>query len=307
MKKVKITLAVVVVFVIILAIIRGCMSLSKPDSIQGLDKNKNTKIIEEKIESLKLLQEYSFCKELYDEIKYYIEDDYINNRLGSNQSENDQWKNNLSTQLYSAYTEKFIQQAFYVFGGSEWDIKKLNFIRSEYQFLQKEGYKTGMLEQNSNPDKKLNEIKTILNKFDEIKDFINSCLEFSFTNDDLYAEFPISSTQNKIIKSKKYLKNNLENNYVKNCGILKDGLNMVPQILFEAHVKYLDNKISSWSGQYVNNTSQKDYSDNLFSPLKTEIDMLYNDIYKGINIDIEYKKLENKLIEESSAAYEHFN
>ena len=88
---------------------------------------------------------------------------------------------------------------------------------------------------------------------------------------------------------------------------MKKDLNNVPQILFNAHVKYLDNKISSWSGQYVNNTSQKDYSDNLFSPLKTEIDMLYNDIYKGINIDIEYNKLETKLKEESSAAYLYFN
>jgi hypothetical protein len=132
-------------------------------------------------------------------------------------------------------------------------------------------------------------------------------MEFSYTSDDLNAEFPISSVQTKIIRSKVYLKNKLENNYVKNCELLKDGLKFVPQILFNAHVKYLDNKISSWSGQYVNNTSQKDYSDNLFSPLKTEIDMLYNDIYKGINIDIEYNKLETKLNEESSAAYEHFN
>jgi hypothetical protein len=306
MKKVKIALAVIVVVAIIMVTIRGFMSVGTSDTIQ-LPENESAKRIEEKIESLKLLQEYSFCKELYEEIKYYIEDDFSNNRLGSNQSENDQWLKNLSTQLYSAYTEKFIQQAFYVFGGSEWDIKKLNFIRSEYQVLQKEGYLTGMLEKNSNPDKKLNEIKIILYKYDEITGFLNSCKAFSFTSDDLYEEFPISSVQTKIIRSKDYLKNKLENNYVKFCERLKKDLNNVPQVLFNAHVKYLDNKISSWSGQYVNNTSQKDYSDNLFTPLKTEIDMLYNDIYKGINIDIEYNKLETKLNEESSAAYEHFN
>lgn len=307
MKKVKIALAVIVVVAIIIASIRGCMKVGNPDSIQGLDKKENIKNIEDKIESLKLGQEYFFCKDLYEEIKYYIEDDYINNRLSKNQSENDQWKKNLSTQLYSAYTEKFIQQSFYVFGGSEWDMKKLNFIRSEYQILQKEGYLTGMLEKNSNPDKKLNEIKIILKKYDEIAGFLNSCNAFSFTSDDLNEEFPISSVQTKIIRSKELLKNKLENNYVKNCERLKKELNKVPQILFNAHVKYLDNKITSLGGQYVNNTSQKDYSDNLFSPLKTEIDMLYNDIYKGINIDIEYNKLETKLNEESSAAYKHFN
>lgn len=307
MKKVKITLALVVVFAIIIATIRGCISVGTSGTIQ-LSKNKFTSRIEEKIESLKLLQEDSFCKELYEEIKYYIEDDFSNNRFGGNQSENDQWKKNLSTQLYSAYSEKFIQQAFYVFGGSEWDIKKLNFIRSEYQVLQKEGYLTGMLEKNSNPDIKLNEIKTIVNKYDEITGFLNSCKSFSFKSHvDLNEEFPISLIQIKIIRSKVYLKNKLDNYYVKNCERLKKDLNNVTQVLFNAHVKYLDYKISHWSGIYDSFSTQKECSDNLFTPLKNEIEKLYNDIYKGINIDMEYNKLEYKLNEESSADYRYHN
>jgi hypothetical protein len=172
MKKVKIALVAIVVVAIIIATIRGCMSVGTSGTIQ-LPKNKFTSKIEEKIELLKLWQEYSFCKDLYEEIKYYIEDDYSINRLGSNQSENDQWKKNLSTQLYSAYTDKFIQQAFYVFGGSEWDMEKLNFILKENQVLQKEGYLTGMLEKNSNSDKKLNEINNISNsEIREVKEYV---------------------------------------------------------------------------------------------------------------------------------------
>jgi hypothetical protein len=308
MKAVKITLAVIVLTVIAIAIIWGIMQVGDGREIQA-PKNQFTKGIELKIDSLKNMSESSFCDSLNNEIKYYIEDDYTNNRLGSNKSENDQWKTNLSTQLYAAYTDKLIKQAFYVFKGSEWELKKLNFIRDEYQVLQKEGYLSGMLEKNSNPDKKLNEIKSIFAKYDEITNFINSCKTFSFSNyNDLYAEFPISTVANKITRSKEYLSNKLENDYAKNCERLETNLSKVDQILFNAHVKYLDNKINHWNGKYINCRSQKDYSDNLFTPLKNEIDKLDNEIYNGNTIsNLEYSKLELKLKKESTAAYNYFN
>ena len=151
MKKVKITLAVIVVAVIIVAIIRGNMPTIVIKDIQ-LPKNHPSIIrIEQQIESLKKMPESSFCQESYKEIKYYIEDDYTNNRLSKTQSENDDFKDILLRNLYVAYSLKFIDQAFYIFNDSQWDSKKLNFIRDEYQALQK----NSLLKKNLKTDKDL--------------------------------------------------------------------------------------------------------------------------------------------------------
>ncbi len=308
MKTVKITLAVTVVAAITAAAILGFMSLSKSDEIQK-PKNQFAEKIELKIDSLKRMPESSFCKKFHDEIKYYIEDDYANNRLGKTQSENDQLKKNLSSNLYVAYADKFIKQAFYVFKGSEWDAKKLNFIRTEYKTLQNDGKQTGMLEINSITNNKFEEIKSIFAKYDEVTGFINSCKAFSFSNyDDLFTGFPISIVQKKIIRSKDYLKNKLENDYVKNCTRLETSLRDVPQILFKAHVRYLDNKITRWKGEYkYYYSSQADYNIRLYTPLSNEIEGLDNEIYNVGSFDTEYNKLINKLYEDGNAAYLHFN
>jgi hypothetical protein len=307
MKSVKITLAVIVVAAITVAIIWGFMSVGNSGEIE-LPKNTYTIEIEKKIESLKKMPNSSFCDSLNKEIKYYIDDDYSLNKLGNNQSENDQWKKNLSSNLYAAYADKFIQQAFYVFKGSEWDEQKLSFIRTEYQILQKDGIQTGMLEKNSITDNKLNEIKNILLKYTEIRDFINSCKGFTFPNPtSLGTQFPISTIQANIIRSEEYLKNNLGNEYVGNCIRLKTDLSEVPKFLFKAHVKYLDNKITFWEGKYVDYFSQRDYYDNLYEPLEKELNKLDNNIYNVNNFDAENQKLKEKLDSASNRAYAHFN
>jgi len=306
MKTVKISLAVIVVAAITTTAIWGFMKLINSEEIQ-LPQNQSIKKIEQEIVSLAKMPESSFCKDLYEEVKYYIEDDYSNNRLGSNKSENDQWKKILSSNLYAAYTDKFIKQAFYIFRGSEWGVQKLNFIRTEYQAIQREGYQTGMLEKNSITDKKLNEIKTIFAKYDEIVGFINSCKTFSFSDyDDLNTDFPIIEIEQKIIRSKVYLKNNLENNYVKNCLRVKTNLSGVPQLYFKAHISYLDNKIDYWSGKYVDYNNQRDYSENIYTPLLNEIYKLDNNIYNLGSFDSEYDKLINKLQEEGNSAFKNF-
>ena len=308
MKTVKITLAVTVVAAITAAAILGFMSLSKSDEIQK-PKNQFAEKIEQKIDSLKRMPESSFCKKFHDEIKYYIEDDYTNNRLGKTQSENDQRKKDLSSNLYVAYADKFIKQAFYVFKGSEWDAKKLNFIRTEYKTLQNDGKQTGMLEINSITNNKFEEIKSIFAKYDEVAGFINSCKAFSFSNyDDLDTGFPNSTVKNDLIRSLEYLKSNLGNDYVKNCARLKTSLRDVPQILFKAHVRYLDNKITRWKGEFKNVCySQADYNNRLYTPLSNEIQGLDNEIYNVGSFDTEYNRLINKLYEDGNAAYLYFN
>jgi hypothetical protein len=308
MKTVKITLAVIVVAAIIVAIIRGCMPTKGIGEIQ-LPKNSYTKGIEQQIDSLKKMPESSFCEKFYNEIKFYIEEDFINNRFGNTQLENDQWKKNLSSNLYAAYTDKFIKQAFYVFNGSEWEEKKINFIRAEYKTLQNEGKQTNMLEQNSITDIKLNEIQNIFAKYDEITGFINSCKAFSLSKyTDINTSFPISDVETKISRSKEYLGNNLENDYVKSCKRLKTNLSEVPMILFKAHVIYLDNKINYFSGKYINCCSSlAEYNNNVYSIIDDEIGKLYIESYTGISIqDIEYEKLNDKWKLESTAAYNHY-
>lgn len=306
MKTVKITLSLIVLATIVTVVIRGCIKEPESDVIQ-LPENTNTKIIEQKIDSLKKMPISSFCDIFHIEIKNYIEMDYTDQRLGENATENDQWKKILSSNLYAAYTDKFISQAFYVFKGSEWQVEKLNFIRKEYQALQKNGYQSGLLEKNSITDQIFNDIKYIFVKYDEITGFINSCKAFSFTEyDNFEHEFPISNVEQDIVRSKEYLDSNLENEHVGNCSRLKSSLNDIPQILFDAHVKYLDNKINHLSGKYVDSKNQADYSTNLYLPLYNEIEKLDNNIYKTNNFDSEYGRLINKLKLEGETAYNYF-
>ena len=303
MKKVKITLAVIVLAVIIVAAVTGYISRIIVPPIDE-PKNQFRIKIDEKIDLLKKMPESSFCQESYKEIKYYIEDDYTNNRLGKTQSENDQWKKNLSSNLYVAYSGKFIDQAFYIFKDSQWDSKKLNFIRDEYQALQK----NGLHEKNTDIDKKYNEIKNILAKYNEILGFINSCKAFKFSNYELNSEFPISEVEKDISRSKEYLENNLENNYVKNCARLKKNLSEVPQILFKAHVNYLDNKITQWNGKFINYKTQKEYNDKLSQLLTDEIEKLNSQIYTGISlVEPDYNKLIDKLKKEGNYAFYYFD
>jgi hypothetical protein len=153
-----------------------------------------------------------------------------------------------------------------------------------------------------------NEIKNIFTKYDEITGFINSCKALKFSKyDDINSQFPISNVEKYVIRSKDYLKNNLGNNYVKNCNRLKINLSAVPQIMFNAHVEYLDNRITFFKGYYQNYSSQKEYSDNVYTPLKNEIGKLYIGIYNENSLDTEYKKLDIKLKNEGTAAYNYFN
>jgi hypothetical protein len=307
MKAVKITLSLIVLATIATVLIRGCIKKPiDPPPIQ-LPENTNTKVIEQKIDSLKKMPISSFCDLFHIEIKNYIEMDYTDQRLGENASENEQWKKILSSNLYAAYTEKFITQAFYVFNHSEWEVEKLDFIRKEYQALQKYGYQTGFLEKNTITDQIFDYIKNIFVTYDGILGFINSCSAFKFEEyDNFNNEFPFIKIEQDILRSKEYLKSNLENEQVGNCLRLKSSLFDVPQILFAAHVRYLDNKISHLSGKYINYKDVKDYSKYIYTPLFNEIEKLDNNIYQSENFDSEYGRLKNKLELESTEAYKHF-
>lgn len=305
MKALKIILAAIVLGAIIFFVILSLATTNKLKEIPAA-KNQFTERIEKEIDSLGKLPDSKFCKDTYDNVMFLIDDyfkphppQYPYGRLGNTQLENDQWKENLTKNLYSAYADKFIRQAFYVFRYTEWKIEDLQFIRSEYQILRK----SNLLKNGSPVDKKFTEIQTVFSKYDEIAGFISTSNGFSYSAFGLSDRFPISEVQGKISRATTFQNNHLENEFVNSCKRLHDGLKEIPQTLFRAHVRYLDNKVSKWSDLYSNYKSQSDYVNNLYSPLKSEIESLDNDTYKVENFDGEYKRVSDKWSADNTKAY----
>jgi hypothetical protein len=164
-----------------------------------------------------------------------------------------------------------------------------------------------MLERNSPIDQKFNEIKMIFSKYDEITGFISSCKGFSFSQTGLDIPFPYNDVKNKIYAANSYRDNRLGNSYVNNCTRLHNELKEIPQVLFRAHVRYLDNMISSWSNMFTNYNTQKAYVSSLYTPLLNKIDEMDNDIYNVSEFSNEYSRLKNKWEADGANAYNHFN
>lgn len=307
MKILKISIALIIVSAIILFITR---SLVRQDGIGeiSLPKNQFSERIQREIDSLISLPESKFCKEYYNIVTFHINDYYIQGRLGTNVSENSQWKDNFYRTLFARYTEKFIHQVLYVFRDSTWKPVDLKFIRGEVLRLKAQKLNDEfLLERGSQTDKEFIQIQNTLKKYDEIVDFISISKSFSYSKAVIPDQFPISNVITILDRTKAYLNNRLENELLNNCTRLKNKLNEIPQSLFKAHVNYLDNKITKWSGKYTNYPSQKEYKTSLYDKLKAEVSSLYNGIYNVSNFNTEYNRLTNKLDDDSNAAYIHFS
>lgn len=301
MKAIKISLLIIAIGAIAYFVVKSLGNIP-PEKEIDLPKNQFTMRIESEIDSLRRFPESRFCSDYYHEVNYRINDYYKKDRFGVTSSENEQWNDNLTKDLYSAYVDKFIQQAFYVFKGSQWEIEKLNFIRKESQSLRKSPF----LEKGSPMDKKFAEIQAIFNKYDEINSFISKCNGFSFSSYNLSDNYPISDVHNYTSQSKAYLSDNLDNIYVNNCSRLKASLQEIPQSLFDAHIRYLDKKIEQWSNMYPDFSSQKDYSQNLYSIIEKQINLdLNNSIYNVSNFDREQKRLLSKWSADNVKAYKY--
>lgn len=307
MKAVKIILPIVVVITIAFFVIRSMVLIDKVDNI-ALPRNQFADRIEKEIDSISKFPDSKFCPGAYEHVLFLIEDyskpnppQYPYGRLGKTQSERDQWKDNLSRNVYSIYSGKFINQAFFVFRGSQWRNDDLKFIRSEYQTLRN----AQLLERGGPVDNKFMEIKTILAKYDEISGFIAGCNRFSYPSYNSRDRFPFSEVKEKIARASKYLYNRLENQYVNNCSRLHDGLKEVPQVLFRAHISYLDNKIDHLSNRFSDYRSQREYANLLYNPMKNEIGELDNSIYKVADFDREFNRLTDKWSADNKKAYNY--
>jgi hypothetical protein len=302
MKTIKIILVILVTGTIGFFAVRGLVNIGGVDKLTPPE-NQFTMRVEREIDSLSKLPDDRFCGEFHKEIKYHIDDYYKSKRLGNDESENEQWKDILSKNLYSAYSGKFIKQAFHVFRSTDWDFADMRFIRAEYPTLKN----SPLLEKGSPVDQEFTKIQQIFSKYDEIVGFIANCRSFSCSSYGLSDLFPISDVKNKISIANEYRNHNLENSYVNHCTRLHNELKEIPQVLFLSHVSYLNRKIQNWSGFYNNYSTQSDYANNLYNPLKKEIDMLDNDIYRVPNFDGAYNRLLKQLENDGNNAYNYFS
>jgi hypothetical protein len=301
MKIVKISLVIIVVVAISFFVIQSLISTPTVGQTRP-PANSFVAKIQNEIGAIESKPDNAFCKDYYNEVMYHIDDFYKNSKLGKTKLENDQWKENLSKQLYATYAGKFIRQAYFVFNHSDWDGNNLNFIRGEYPVLQN----SPLLEKNGAIDKKFNEIKGIFSKYDEISAFISSCSGFSYSTEKLSDTYPLAEISQNISRASSYLDNKLGNAYLNNCTRLHSELKEIPKILFYAHVRYLDNMIKSWSNMFSNYSSQKAYADGLYRVIENKIDELDNDIYNVSDFDSEYSRLKEKWQADGTKAYNYF-
>jgi hypothetical protein len=275
MKIVKIILVVVVVAVIVFFVNKWYVNIDKPKEINP-STNPFIERIEGEIDSLNNIPVNVFCQQFYKDIQFRISDYFNQGLYGESENDNNQWQEILSKNLYYAYAPKFAEQAMYVFNGSEWKNDALDFIRSEVRTLQISSY----LDDNSPVDLSFNSIGQILTKYDEISGFIVNCRGFSYSSFALDYNYPDLSVR--VNKSRGYLANNLDYQYVNNCTRLRDGLQKIPKILYDKHISYLRRKISYYGIRYTDYKYQSEYSDVIYIPLRNQVDALNNNIY-GIN------------------------
>lgn len=311
MKTIKISLAVAVIGIITFFVVNSLTSLVEPPPPPPVE-NDFTKIIDNEISALQKLSVFNF-KELkvsFEDVKYDINDYYKDKRLGENQFENNQSKVRLSKNLYAVYVVKFINLSNFFFNKSQWNIQDLTFIGTESNALKNSPF----LERGSSIDSNIAQIQQVLKKYNEINNFISSC-KGSFSNYDLNVAYPIAIVKQKIAKASSYKNNRLENSQVNNCLSLHSQLNEVNKFLFNAHVKYLNEKIDHYKGIF----SEKDpsgeftfnslgvYTKEFYIKIKNQINDLDNEIYHISNLDPEYYKLIGKLDKENSNAITFFN
>jgi len=302
MKIIKISLVIAVISLIAFFVVNSLVPSQNPPPPPP-PKNQFTEMIEKQINDISKLPVNKFCKNKYDEVKFYIEDFYNKKRLGNNQPENNQWKERLSKNLYSVYADKFVKQTYNVFNNSAWNPKDLEFIKSECQLLRASQF----LQRGNLVDNSFSRIQRILSKYDEINNFIASCKRFSYSDDSLTSTYPISNANLKIARVTSYKNNNLENSFVNNCVRLHSQLNETTKFLFNAHIRYLDKKIEKWSGMYSEYNSHGEYASELYFKIKSEINGLDNDNYHVFTFDSEYNRLIDKLNLDNSNAKAFFS
>jgi hypothetical protein len=305
MKFLKIVLAILAIIGIVLAIYFGYTKTTEVDSTD-LPENQFTRRVSQEIKDISNQPDNRFCKDTYDLVKYHIDDYASMNRLGASLTDsvgNQQNQQFLLKTLYSAYADKFIVQADYVFRGNVWSGADLNFIKAEDNRLRSYGRQQGYLQTGSSVDKDFSRIIRTVDSYSSEVAFINECNSFSFNNRDLESRFPIDKAQAIISDSKSHLSSL---GVVKNSDLVREGLSKIPDKVLSVHVSYLNGKINLWKDMYMYYATLAAYRTNLYDKLKTEISQLDNSMYSGLNASSQKSRLLNTLEADNSAAAAYF-
>ena len=307
MKSIKISLAIIV-FGAIGYFLYSNFVTNSDGEIPPL-KTEFEKRIKNDIDSIRKMPVNRFNGDVYRNTLYLINEyaqpqppNYPYGRLGNTQAKADETKQRLTKDLHVAYAEKFKAQAYYVFNGSQWPVDQLSFIQSEKNFIQKKA----KFESNTATARDFVQIQTILSKYNEITAFVNRCNGFSYASTTLGDRFPVDDVELLIAQANAYLISDLGNEYVSKCTRLRNELAKVNQVLFAAHISYLNNKINHFSGFYVEYNSQSSYVTLLYKPIKAEIEMLDNTTYNSNSFDDERNRLLDKWADDNNKAYKHF-
>lgn len=312
MNKIKIILTVSVIATICVFIF---IWLS-PKIVPPLDPqatNVYTKEIQRKINLLSKAPITSFSVQEYKDIEFSINEFFKSGYLGitpyqdgkitkekKDENNNLQWRDILLKNLYSVYSQKFIDQSMYVFKGTAWVINDLAFIRSEVRKLKNSLY----LIPNSAIDDSLSIIQSIISEYDSINNFLGECNNFYSTSNEFESTFP--DVSQKIQASRSFSAQVSNHTYLRNCSRLQNGLNQVPEILFDKHVNFLTDKINTYGNMYESYSSQREYSNAIFIPIRNQLDILSNDAYGVNTFESSKNYLENLLSECNRKALSYF-
>lgn len=267
--------------------------------------------IQKEISTLEALPDTFFYEDIYRNIKYKIDEFYTPHppqypygRFGKTQADNDLFYDIFSKNLFSIYSDKFIKKSFSVFSKPVWDTNDIVFIREQTKvFLDSSMLSEGTIRE------KLISLQQILGKYDEINNFVSSNTRISLpeveVRNSLTYKFPFNDLKNKIARIDSYKRNRLGNSYVNNNSELHSKLSRKKKSLIRSYLRYLQTKLDSWKGTYINYPNFNIYRDMAHTPLEREIkDFGRNCTQNNYSYNIpEYTALLNLLDEELNLAY----
>jgi hypothetical protein len=289
MKKIKLLLAISMIGSLSYVLYSWYIGVIVPPPLTP-PKNTYTEEVQKKIDALSSLPATSFNKLEYEKIRSSIYLFYKEGSLGikpvkegkiwkniPDNNANNLWNEILSKNLYAAYTNKFIDQANYVFNGPVWRPQDISFIRNELRELKKSKY----LANDGIDAQKLNSISKVLNEYYQINNFISTCNNYTYTNFEIDENFPDLSDLMK--KSETYLDKGFNNNQLNNCTSIKQSLKSIPHKLFAKHIKYFESKIEKQAPRYAEyaplRTNQPIYRKEIYNKLKQQINEITSDFY----------------------------
>jgi len=303
MKALKIFLTISVIGGIIYSIFLDG-GIDTPPKIGTSGKNTFIEKIRKETVELQKLSDDTLTYDEYSKILAEIDDDFNNQVLGSG-SDNQKWKEILTSDLYAVYAPKFTKQAKNALLSC--NPASLNIIRGAVTEFILSPY----LDNSGLVYNELIEIQSAISKYDEIFSFLQDYnqIENDFSTTEIKSTYPLDRSKAIIQKSKEYLNNNLDNQYLINCIDLKIGLENIPLSLLNIHYTYIKNKIDIHGDKYKEYNYQSEYITNIYNPLLAELQELNENHYGSVISDEvldKYIDLKFRLGSHSLNAYNYF-